>query len=140
MPILDTWKQYLLEDDYFYLITYIENIKNNILNDKMILLSGQGGTGKSSLKKDIQNYLGDDICGNFPMSGEVIYNENIKKLGFFSGIDEISSSKKNNNAIINLIKYKQSLIADTNNIEKVNKTLLEHSRVIIMEHVFTNYE
>ena len=116
MSILDTWKQYLTEDDYFYLITYVENIKNNILNDKMIILSGQGGTGKSTLKKDIQNYLGDDNCENFPMSGEVIYNENIKKIGFFSGIDAISRSKKNNNAIINLIKYKQSLIADKNNI------------------------
>jgi ABC-type proline/glycine betaine transport system ATPase subunit len=132
---LDDWKQYLTEGDYNYLITYVENIKNNNLNDKMIILSGPSRTGKSTLKNDIINYLGDENCGNFPMSGEIIYNENIKKLGFFCGIHELSI-KKNMTAIINLIKYKQSLIADTNYLEKVNKIFLEHSIIIKMEHTF----
>ena len=133
---LDNWKQYLTNDDYNYLIQFVENIKNNISNDKLIILSGPSRTGKSTLKNDIQQYLGDEICGVFMMSGEIIYNENIKKLGFFCGIDEIGSSKKNNIAIINLIKYKQSLLADTNNIERVNNKLLEFSKIIKMEHVF----
>ena len=133
---LDNWKQYLTNDDYNYLIQYIENIKNNISNDKMIILSGPSRTGKSTLKNDIQQYLGHEICGPMMMSGEIIYNENIKKLGFFYGIDEIGSSKKNNIAIINLIKYKKSLLADTNNIERVNNKLLEFSKIIKMEHVF----
>jgi ABC-type cobalamin/Fe3+-siderophores transport system ATPase subunit len=133
---LDNWKQYLTDDDYNYLIQYVENIKNNIPNDKMIILHGPGRSGKSTLKKDIQTYLGDEICGNFMMSGEIIYSENIKKLGFFCGIDEIYSSKKNNIAIINLIKYKQSLITDTHDIERVNKKLLEFSKIIKMEHIF----
>ena len=93
---LDNWKQYLTNDDYNYLIQYIENIKNNISNDKMIILSGPSRTGKSTLKNDIQKYLGDEFCGVFMMSGEIIYNENIKKLGFFNGIDEIYSSYKFN--------------------------------------------
>ena len=133
---LDTWKQYLAEDDYSYLIQYVENVKNDISNDKMIILSGEGRTGKSRLKNNIQTYLGDEKCGDFMISGEIIYNENIKKLGLFCGIDEIYSSKKNNNAIINLIKYKQSFIADTIRIEKVKSKLLEHSRIIKMTHVF----
>ena len=133
---LDNWKQYLTNDDYNYLIQFVENIKNNISNDKLIILSGPSRTGKSTLKNDIQQYLGDEICGVFMMSGEIIYSENIKKLGFFFGIDEIGSSKKNNIAIINLIKYKQSLLADTNNIERVNNKLLEFSKIIKMEHVF----
>jgi tRNA uridine 5-carbamoylmethylation protein Kti12 len=133
---LDNWKQYLTQDDYNYLIQFIENIKNNIPNDKMILLSGTGRTGKTTLKKDIQKYLGYETCEPFPMSGEIIYNENIKKLGFFSGIDEISSHKKTNIAIINLIKYKQSFISDTNYIEKVNDKLLEYSKIIEMKHIF----
>ena len=40
---------------YNYLIQYVENIKNNIQNDKMIILSGPGRTGKSTLEKDIRN-------------------------------------------------------------------------------------
>jgi predicted AAA+ superfamily ATPase len=133
---LNNWKQYLTNDDYNYLIQFVENVKNNSPNDKMIILYGPGRTGKTTLKNDIQNYLGDDNCGPMMKSGEIIYNENIKKLGLFSGIDEIRSSKKNNTAIINLIKYKQSLLADTNNIERVNNKLLEFSKIIKMEHVF----
>ena len=133
---LDNWKQYLTNEDYNYLIEYIENIKHNISNDKMIILCGPSRSGKSTLKKDIQTYLGDDTCATYMMSGEIIYHESIKQLGFFCGIDEINKSKKNNRAIINLIKYKQSLIADTNNIERVNNKLLEFSRIIRMEHVF----
>jgi ABC-type phosphate/phosphonate transport system ATPase subunit len=133
---LNNWKQYLTNDDYNYLIQFVENIKNNFSNDKMIILYGPGRNGKSTLKNDIQKYLGDDNCGPMMMSGEIIYNENIKKLGLFSGIDEIGRSKKNNIAIINLIKYKQSLLADTNNIERVNSKLLEFSKIIKMEHVF----
>jgi tRNA uridine 5-carbamoylmethylation protein Kti12 len=102
----------------------------------MIILSGYPRTGKSTLKNDICNYLGHELCGEFPMSGETIYNENIKRLGLFCGIDEISRSKKNNRAIINFIKYKQSLIVDTNYIERVNEKLMDHCRVISMEHVF----
>jgi len=135
---LDNWKQYLTNDDYNYLIQFVENVKNNISNDKMIILSGPPRSGKSTLKNDIQQYLGNEICGNMLICdvGEIIYNENIKKLGFFCGIDEIRRSKKTNTAIINLIKYKQSFLADTNYIEKVNNKLLEFSKIINMEHVF----
>jgi adenylylsulfate kinase-like enzyme len=133
---LDNWKQYLTDNDYNYLIQYVENIKNNIPNEKMIILSGPGKTGKTTLKNDIQTYLGDELCGIYMMSGEMIYSENIKKLGFFCGIDEIHRSKKNNIAIINLIKYKQSFISETNNIERVNNKLLEFSKIIKMDHIF----
>ena len=133
---LDNWKQYLSADDYNYLIQYVENIKNNIQNDKMIILSGPGRTGKSTLERDIRTYLGDKNCGDFSMTCDFIYNETIKPLGFFCGIDIISRSKKTNQAIINFIKYKQSFIASTIHIEKVNTKLLEHSRTINMTHIF----
>jgi ABC-type lipoprotein export system ATPase subunit len=74
---LDNWKQYLHNDDYNYLIQYIENVKHGISNDKMILLSGPSRSGKSTLIKDIQTYLGDDLCGHFMMSGDIIYADNI---------------------------------------------------------------
>jgi tRNA uridine 5-carbamoylmethylation protein Kti12 len=133
---LEIWKSYLSDDDYQYLIQYIENIKKNISNDKMIILSGPSRTGKSTLKRHIQTYLGNEMCDVCMMSGDIIYYENIKKLWFFGDISEISNSKKQNIAIINLIKYKQSFIAETNYIERVNNNLLEFSRIIQMEHVF----
>ena len=133
---LHPWSQYLTQDDYNYLVQYVENVKNNMSNDEMIILSGDPRTGKSSLKTDISNYLGSELCGQCPMSGEIIYNENIKKLGFFTGIDEISRSRKTIQAIINFIKYKQSFIADTNHIERVHYKLLQHSKIIMLNHVF----
>jgi ABC-type phosphate/phosphonate transport system ATPase subunit len=133
---ITSWEQYLTNEDYVYLIQYIENIKNGILNDKMIILAGPGRSGKSTLIRDIMSYLTDDLCRCYPMSGDFIYYETIKPLGIFSGIDEISKSKKNNQAIINFIKYKQSFIADTTNIERVNNKLLEHSKIITMTHIF----
>jgi ABC-type phosphate/phosphonate transport system ATPase subunit len=133
---MDNWEQYLTTEDYTYLSKYIENIKNGISNDKMIILVGVARTGKSTLKKNIASYLGDELCGHFPISCDFIYNETIKPLGFFCGIDLISRSKKNNQAIINFIKYKQSFIADTDDISRVNNKLLEHSRVIMMTHIF----
>jgi len=133
---LDNWKQYLSDEDYIYMIQYIENIKHNVSNDKMIILAGLDRTGKSTLKNDIQKYLGDDTCENLMMSGDIIYSENIKKLGFFCGIDEIKNSKKKVRAIVNLIKYKQSFIADTSHIERVHNNLLEFSKIIRMNHNF----
>ena len=34
---INSWEQYLTNEDYMYLVKYIENIKNNISNDKMII-------------------------------------------------------------------------------------------------------
>lgn len=133
---LHNWSQYLSADDYNYLIQYIENVKHGIQNDKMIILFGYERTGKTTLKNEIADYLGVELCGNYPMTGEFIYNDSIKRLGFFCGIDDIARSQKNNNAIINFIKYKQSFIADTNHIERVYDKLLEHCRVITMGHIF----
>ncbi len=130
------WEQYLATEDYAYLIQYIENIKNGVSNDKMMIFAGPGRTGKTTLKYNIVSYLGEELCRGYPMSGEFIYDESIKPLGLFCGIEDISRSKKNNQAIINFIKYKQSFIADTIHIERVNKKLLEHSKIITFTHVF----
>jgi len=133
---INNWEQYLTNEDYVYLVQYIENIKNGISNDKMIILAGPGRSGKSTIKKNIASYLGNEMCGEYHMSGDIIYDETIKPLGFFNGIDAIFKSKKNNQAIINFIKYKQSFISDTTNIERVNNKLLEHSKIIMMTHIF----
>lgn len=133
---LDYWKQYVTSDDYNYLVEYIENIKNNISNDKMIVLFGKSRTGKSTLINHIKLYLGDEKCEVINMSDKQPFNQNIKKLALIcGGIHE--TSKKNNTAILNLIKYhNQSFIADSNCIETINSKLLECSKIIKMEHVF----
>jgi len=138
---LNSWSQYLKADDYDFLIKYVENVKNGTPNDKMIILAGPGRTGKTTLQNDIKRYLkllGQELWEHWSATsaGGIIYNENIRRLGFLTGIDEIYRSKKSNQAIVNFIKYKQSFIAAALCIEKVNKILLEHVRIIHMTHVF----
>ena len=138
---LNSWSQYLTADDYDFLIKYVENVKTGIPNDKMIVLAGPARTGKTTLQNDIKfhlNYSGIQMWDQWPVrsAGDVIYNENIRRLGFFTGIDEIYRSKKSNQAIINFIKFKQSFIADTNNADKISNVLLNHIRIIHMTHVF----
>ena len=141
------WKQYLNnnEIDYEYLIKFVENVKNNIPNDKMIILVGIGANGKSTLIRDIKYYLGEDLCQHYwcnHHATEIIYEQNIKRLDTFcSSVSlEISNRKnalnKKNNALINLIKYKQSFIAETNEIDYSNTRLLEHAKIIKMTHCF----
>jgi|TARA_B110000285_G_scaffold149349_1_gene166705 ABC-type phosphate/phosphonate transport system ATPase subunit len=135
---INKWEKYLTTDDYVYLVQYIENIKNGMSNDTMIILVGPGRSGKSTLKKDIHSYLGDELCGLYCMSDarDIIYDETIKPLVFFDGIDEIYKNKKTVQTVLNFIKYKQSFIADTQNMERVNNKLIERSKIIRMTHVF----
>jgi ABC-type phosphate/phosphonate transport system ATPase subunit len=138
---LSDWAQYLKADDYKFLIQYVENVKNEIPNDKMIVLAGPERSGKTTLQNDIKfhlNYTGIQLWDEWPVrsAGDVIYNKKIRRLGFFTGIDEIYRSKKSNQAIINFIKYKQSFISDTQYIDKINNILLDHIRIIHMTHVF----
>jgi hypothetical protein len=135
---LASWSQYLQPEDYEYLIQFVENVKSGMPNNKMIVLAGPGRTGKSTLKNEIKAYLGDDLCENWSVRAPegALYSEHIKLLGFFNGIDEISRSKKTNQAIINFIQYNQSFIADTIHPEKLNHLLSDYTRIIHMTHIF----
>ena len=131
------WSQYLKPGDYEYLNQYIENVKNGIPNSKMILLVGKARTGKSTLMNDIQSYLGDKLCGSVPISCEFIFYENSKKLGFFQGLDEGPAlTDRSIQAMINLIKYKQSFIASAHDEDNISYDLIGHCFVIEMDHVF----
>jgi hypothetical protein len=127
------WRDLLSPGDFDYLIRFIENVKYNKPNDKMIVIhSGRNLVGKpGTLKSEIISYLGKGLCGTYFMSGEIIYNENIKRLAFLSGIDEVPY--RANNAIINLIKYKQSFIAETDYVDRIDERLFPFARVILID-------
>ena len=128
------WRDLLSPADFDYLVGFIENVKNNKPNDKMMIIhSGPKLIGKpGTLKTEIITYLGRELCGTYFMSGEIIYNENIKRLAFLSGLDEVPY--RTNNAIINLIKYRQSCIADTNYVDRIDHRLFQCSHVIFLRH------
>ena len=132
--LFDEWKQYLSDDDISYLRTFVDNLKNNRPNDKMIILSGKNGrNGKTTLIKEIIQYIGENNCHDVAPDS-IVFSLPIKPLVVFNGIE--SYHKKQVPLLVNIITYKQSIIADTNRIEKVNPSLLEVSKVINMFHQF----
>lgn len=132
--LFDEWKPYLSVDDITYLITFVDNLKNNRPNDKMIILSGKNGrNGKTTLLNEIIQYIGENNCHECAPDNNV-FSLPIKPLVVFNGIE--SYHKKQVPLLINIITYRQSIIADTNRIEKVDPSLLEVSKVINMFHQF----
>ena len=132
--LFDEWKPYLSDEDISYLRTFVDNLKNNLPNDKMIILSGKNGrNGKTTLIKEIIQYIGENNCHDCAPDNNV-FSLPIKPLVAFNGIE--SYHKKQVPLLKNIITYKQSIIADTNRIENVNPSLLEVSKVINMFHQF----
>ena len=137
---LGRWESYLTAHDYRYLMQFVQNVKLGFPNDKMLILYGTGRNGKTTLIKEICQYLGEENCGDLPEN--ILGYEKIPKLGIYRDFTEIYEdftgmdvSKRNINIIVNLIKYKQSLIGETCNLV-LHTRILELSRVINMEHVF----
>jgi len=132
---LDPWRQYLQPTDYEYIIEYVENVKNDRKNDKMMILSGPGRSGKSTLIRDIFSYIGKDECVYcHDIDGSDIYGP-LYKLWNVCGISD-QTKKKYIQLFVNLIDYNQSIISDTPHIERVNPRILSKSRIIKMEHIF----
>jgi len=138
---LGRWEKYLTAEDYRYLMQFVQNVKLGFPNDKMLILYGTGRNGKTTLIKEICEYLGEENCGDLPEN--ILGYEKIPKLGIYQDFTEIYEDctgmdvgKRNINIIVNLIKYKQSLIGETCNLVEVQPRILEHSRIIKMEHVF----
>jgi hypothetical protein len=133
---LHSWRTYLAEQDYEFLIEYVENVRTGVPNNSMIILCGGERTGKTTLLNDIYRYLGNDISGPLPMNLEFIYWETIRPLGFLHDLEGIRNSRKTNRGIVNLIRYKQSFIGEIYYMNRIHPMLLPHSRVIHMDHVF----
>lgn len=131
---LNLWKQYLNEKDHEYLINYVDNIKNNILNYKLLILLGnEGANGKSTLINQISNYIGKENFRKCDTYGSA-FLEPIVKLVHIPAINDYK--KKYIQQLINVIQYGQSVIAETNDFDKIDKDLLNYVKIIHMDHRF----
>jgi ABC-type phosphate/phosphonate transport system ATPase subunit len=140
---LEGWFRYLKQEDFEYLIQYIENIKNGIPNHEMIILFGHGCNGKTTLINEIITHLGDELINEVYDVRELICEEDIRPLVLLR--EEILHRTTQNykyirtfaNAVINFINYGVSFIGIAYQLDTVNERILEHSRIIEMTHRFT---
>jgi ABC-type polar amino acid transport system ATPase subunit len=152
------WKKYLSVEDYNYLTQFVDNIRNGVKNDKMMILCGSSGTGKTTLLENINSYVVKDAWNDSDEREILLENEKLhpiqKKSKPKSSYPSFQIRKKflcyffrgNNffprkdDKILKILienSFFKSRITETDDIEKVNKELLDISRIIKMEHVFT---
>jgi ABC-type polar amino acid transport system ATPase subunit len=152
------WKKYLSVDDYNYLTQFVDNIRNGVRNDKMMILCGASGTGKTTLLENINSYVVKDAWNDSDEREILLEKEKLhpiqnnskpkssypsfeirKKFScyFFRGNNFFP--RKDDKMLKILIKnsFFKSRITETDDIEKVNKELLDISRIIKMEHAFS---
>jgi tRNA A37 threonylcarbamoyladenosine biosynthesis protein TsaE len=130
---LNGWKQYLDSDDFEYLLNYVENIKNNMPNNKVMILFGTGNNGKTTLINQISKYVGNQKFKSRYTYDFTKTEPNVIVV-HFSELDKYNEYVIQN--ILHLIQNGQSVIIDDNTLERMNNTLLDNSKVITMKHVF----
>jgi len=134
---LDFWRQYLSEEDYLYLINFVENIKHGIPNDQMIILYGKSSSGKTTLISDIEYYVGKYRCSPIYNMWSTVYDRPHIQLFNIEGFivrDDYDVELEN------IIHSGKSIISTT--LQDPHLALLDdanlvaHIRVIDMNHIF----
>ena len=126
-----TWKSYMSKEDYNYLYQFIDNIKKNILNDKMIILVGSERTGKTTLINDIKNIFGKD---NYYEDVEEISMEPRQIVLLDGNINYMTDDELQN--LKQILECKESVIASTNNLNSVYSEITNDAKIIEMKYKF----
>jgi chromosomal replication initiation ATPase DnaA len=130
---LNGWKQYLDADDFEYMLNYVDNIKNNMPNNKVMILFGTGNNGKTTLINQISNYIGKQKFKS-RYTYDFTKTESNGFVVHFSELDNYNDYVIQN--MLHLIQNGQFVIIDDNTLEHMNNILLNNSKVITMKHVF----
>jgi tRNA A37 threonylcarbamoyladenosine biosynthesis protein TsaE len=134
---LDYWKQYLSVEDYIYLINFVENIKHDIPNDQMIILFGASLTGKTTLIRDIEDYVGTYRCSPIYNMWSTVYDS--PDVVLFN-IDGFNVKEDYDDELENIIHSGKSVISTTTKDPHLHvisdPALIEHVRIIQMSTIF----
>ena len=116
------FKNYMQNDYYNYLYEYVENIKNNIKNEKIIIIVGTGRSSITTIINDIVKYIGEDYCSRNIFENSNNHNKLL--------ILDLEINNKNIITLKNLINNNISIIGTSYNITEINESLNEISKII----------
>lgn len=127
--------EYMDDADNNFLLEYVENIKHCGRNNVMLVLCGPSGSGKSTIRQSIIEYLGSIETRNLSLRDNIIAMEHIPKLICFC--DHFNNiSPKAIRTLLNLIKYGQSCVFETTNMDSISPRLRDNCRVIYTKTIF----
>ena len=125
---------YLTEDQQDHILNFINNAKNGIKNDKMIILICSGKNGKTSLMNEIKREL-DSYCDNFTLRN--LINNPTRKMIILDNDNLFRMRVSEQEILYYLIcDRKENIIATTNSLKSIPDYILDHSLVIHMKHTF----
>ena len=126
-----TWSSYLIEKDYNYFLSFTYNLKNNISNDKILILHGLPRTGKTTLIKEMKKIVGEEhFHNNSFLEGEKFFQPR-KRAIHICGIQQYQE-KKYVDSIKTMFQMEISIISDTNYLHNVQQEILDNAYVIHM--------
>ena len=125
---------YLTEDQQDHILNFINNAKNGMKNDKMIILLGSGKNGKTSLMNEIKREL-DSYCDNFKLRN--LINNPTRKMIILDNDNLFRMRVSEQEILYYLIcDRKENIIASANSLKSIPDYILDHSLVINMKHTF----
>jgi len=101
------WSQYLSQNDYNILVDFVDATKNGQQRDKCLLFHGTGGNGKSTLLKQIHDYLGDVNCDH--MRAHMNRQEDFTKKLFYAE-DEEDGPNRNLESFIKTVLGREPVV------------------------------
>lgn len=126
---LKNWKSSMSSEDYDYLITFLENAKSNLPNNKLIVIQEPDET-KSNIIFHIANYMGNENCTMCNAYGDA-FHQPITKLVYIDSIDDYQYLFVQQ--LKNVLQYGQSVMANTTKPYKINKSLLDCIKFVKLE-------
>ena len=129
---LHSWKRYLSKSDFKKLLHYVENAKNGLVNKKMLMFSGSGKNGKTTLLNEILFYVNMEKCYEYDISEDDFFdNVDKKNIIIHGGVEKV-----NKELIQDMLENDMNIFCDTSFLDFVDPDILPQTTIINMKHVF----
>ena len=116
------WLHYLECDDYEYLYDFIDNAKNNITNEKMIIIVEKE---KTKIMSDFKEYFGKK---NYYEDVEELYIQARDIVLLDNNINYMTDTELEN--LTEILSCKESVIGTTNNLNSIHSVILNAAKII----------